>query len=66
MNPELFIVPSNVLGAIIQYLAAKPYQEVAELIAAIQQAEPYNVTEPDPAIVSEARDAELQTKSDES
>lgn len=66
MNPEHFIIPSKVLGAIIQYLAARPYQEVAELIAAIQQSEPYNVAEPDPAIVPEARDAEVQTKSDES
>lgn len=66
MSTELFIVPSNVLGAIIQYLAARPYQEVAELIAAIQQSEPYNVAEPDPAIVPEARDAEVQTEPDES
>lgn len=66
MKPELFIVPSNVLGAIIKYLAARPYQEVAELIAAIQQSEPYNVAEPDPTIVPEARDAEVQTEPDES
>lgn len=30
-------LPSNIVSALLQYLAAKPYVEVVQLITAIQQ-----------------------------
>jgi hypothetical protein len=34
---ESVTLPSNIINAMLQYLAAKPYGEVIQLITAIQQ-----------------------------
>lgn len=47
MSTEFFKVKTHVLTATLQYLATKPYQEVAELITAIQQSEPINEHNPE-------------------
>lgn len=51
MNIGTFKVPGNILNSVLGYLATKPYNEVADLIAAIQNhSEPLNV-EPNPEVI---------------
>ena len=35
-----FKITEDVINSVLQYLATKPYAEVAQLIAALQQVEP--------------------------
>lgn len=36
-NEQRYSLPEDTLNAILQYLASKPYNEVAQLIGAVQQ-----------------------------
>ena len=48
-------VPLELIQAIANYLAARPYVEVAQFIAALQQLQPAGAAEPD---ISPAKAAE--------
>lgn len=58
-SPTSFKVSSQLLTALVQYLATKPYFEVVELINAIQQAEPIHASESTlPAVPGPVQDPE--------
>ena len=56
---ETFIVGADVLKATINYLQTQPYQNVARLIAALQQSEPQAAMKPEVKI--EEAKAEYET-----
>ena len=45
MNPTHFIVPANVFQAMANYMASKPYAEVAQLLTAMGQAQPIDANQ---------------------
>lgn len=40
-TPEFFKIKTEILQGLLQYLASKPYSEVAEIIAILKNSEPY-------------------------
>lgn len=41
MPEEYFIIPSNLLQAVLDYLAARPYKEVAGAVPQLMNLRPY-------------------------
>ena len=52
-QPQQLVIPLATAEAVVNYLAARPYVEVFQLIAAMQQLQPLPAPEPVPAPVKE-------------
>lgn len=52
-QPQQLVIPLATAEAVVNYLAQRPYVEVFQLIAAMQQLQPLPAPEPVPAPVKE-------------
>lgn len=52
-KPQQFVIDLKTAEAVVNYLAQRPYIEVFQLIAALQQLQPLPAPEPAPAAVKE-------------
>lgn len=47
---KTFAIPENLASAVLTYLATRPYREVYELVAALQQMQPVGEPAPVPPL----------------
>ena len=52
-QPQQLVIPLATAEAVVNYLAQRPYVEVFQLIAAMQQLQPLPAPEPAPVSVKE-------------